>query len=200
VLDGIAHPSVVSYVDVIEGRREVGRNVAIIGAGGIGFDVAEFLTHAGPVGVAQDRAEWLAEWGVTDPADARGGLTQPVRPEPVRAVYLLQRKTSKVGAGLGRTTGWVHRATLATRGVRMLRGVTYERIDDAGLHVTISGEPKTLEVDDVVICAGQESRRELLDELRTAGASVHVVGGAEVATELDAKRAIDQGTRFAAAL
>jgi len=115
-------------------------------------------------------------------------------------VHLLQRKTGKLGAGLGKTTGWVHRTTLARRGVRFVRGVTYERIDDAGLHVTVQGEPRVIEVDDVVVCAGQESRRDLLDELRAAGVSVHVVGGADVAAELDAKRAIDQGTRLAATL
>jgi 2,4-dienoyl-CoA reductase (NADPH2) len=199
-LPGADRPNVHGYADVITGAVAVGRRVAIIGAGGIGFDVAEFLTHPGPAGRAQARDEWLAEWGVTDPASARGGLTEPARPDVPREVHLLQRKTSKLGAGLGKTTGWVHRATLAHRGVQFVRGVAYERIDDAGLHVTVRGEPRLIEVDDVVVCAGQESRRDLLDGLRAAGVSVHVVGGAEVAAELDAKRAIDQGTRLAAAL
>jgi len=199
-IPGADRPNVHAYADVITGAVTVGRRVAVIGAGGIGFDVAEFLTHAGPVGVAQSAEEWLAEWGVTDPAAARSGLTEPVRPDVPREVHLLQRKTSKLGAGLGKTTGWVHRTTLAHRGVRFVRGVTYERIDDAGLHVTVQGEPRVIEVDDVVVCAGQESRRELVDELRAAGVSVHVVGGADVAAELDAKRAIDQGTRLAATI
>ena len=199
-IPGADRPNVHSYADVITGAFEVGPRVAIIGAGGIGFDVAEFLTHPGAHGVAQDVESWLAEWGVADPALVRGGLTRPAPAAPPRRVHLLQRKSSKVGAGLGKTTGWVHRSTLAARGVTMLRGVTYERIDDAGLHVVVKDEPRLIEVDDVVVCAGQESRRDLLDDLRAAGVAVAVVGGADVAAELDAKRAIDQGTRYAASL
>lgn len=172
----------------------------MIGAGGIGFDVSEYLTHAGAHGVPQEVAEWRREWGVGDPEQTRGGLVaaQPI-PSP-RQIYLLQRKTSKAGAGLGKTSGWVHRAALKGRGVETITGVTYELIDDAGVHITVGARGRVLEVDDVVVCAGQESRREVLDELRAAGVRAHVIGGADVAAELDAKRAIDQGTRLAATL
>ena len=196
-IPGAQRPNVHTYVDVITGTARVGDRVAIVGAGGIGFDVAQFLTHSGG---APDRDAWLAEWGVADPATARGGLAVAAPPVAARQVYLLQRKTSKVGAGLGKTSGWVHRATLAARGVESLRGVTYDRIDDAGLHITVDGHARVLDVDDVVICAGQESRRDLHPTLVAAGANVHLIGGADVAVELDAKRAIDQGTRLAAAL
>jgi 2,4-dienoyl-CoA reductase (NADPH2) len=165
--------------------------------------VSEFLTHEGPHGVPEDRDTWMAAWGVSDDVAARGGLTSVVPPKPPRQVFLLQRKASKVGAGLGKTSGWVHRSTLQARGVETIRGVTYERIDDAGLHITVGNRaprPRVLQVDDVVICAGQEPRRDLLAELQAAGASVHVIGGADVAAELDAKRAIDQGTRLAGEL
>ncbi len=205
-IPGAEHSFVHSYADVITGRAKVGRRVAVIGAGGIGFDVSEFLTHTGPVGRPQDRDEWLAEWGVTDPATARGGLVSAAPQKSPRQVYLLQRKTSKVGAGLGKTSGWVHRGTLQARGVETVCGVTYDRIDAAGLHITVGarngkgGKPRVLPVDDVVICAGQESRRELHAELLAGGVTVHLIGGADVAAELDAKRAIDQGTRLAAAL
>jgi 2,4-dienoyl-CoA reductase (NADPH2) len=150
-----------------------------------------------------ERDAWLAEWGVTDPASAPGGLTSAAPSKSPRQVYLLQRKSSKVGAGLGKTSGWVHRSTLRARGVETITGVTYERIDDAGLHITVgtrNRRPRVLRVDDVVVCAGQEPRRELLAELQAGGASVHLIGGADVAAELDAKRAIDQGTRLAATL
>jgi 2,4-dienoyl-CoA reductase (NADPH2) len=197
---GADRPNVHSYVDVITGRVQVGARVAVIGAGGIGFDVSELLTSAGEPGVPQPLDEWLAEWGVADPAVARGGLATAAPPASPRRVYLLQRKTSKVGAGLGKTSGWVHRSALAARGVEMLRGVGYVRIDDAGLHITIGERPRLLEVDDVVVCAGQESRRELYEPLAAAGRRVHLIGGADVAVELDAKRAIDQGTRLAARL
>jgi 2,4-dienoyl-CoA reductase (NADPH2) len=199
-IPGADRPNVHTYSAVILGRAEVGSRVAVIGAGGIGFDVSEFLTHAGPHGVPQSVEDWRREWGVGDPADAPGGLVPKAPATSPRQVYLLQRKTSKVGAGLGKTSGWVHRSALAARGVETLRGVTYERIDDAGVHITAAGRPRVLEVDDVVICAGQESRRDLFDELRAAGLPVHLVGGADVAAELDAKRAIDQGTRLAATL
>ncbi|GAA4542419.1 NADPH-dependent 2,4-dienoyl-CoA reductase [Amycolatopsis samaneae] len=197
-LPGMDHPKVLSYVDVVKHGRPVGDRVAVIGAGGIGVDVSEFLTHADSP--ALDRDAWMAEWGVTDPERAAGGLTEP-RPEPApRQVYLLQRKQSAIGAGLGKTSGWVHRAALRAKGVEQLSGVTYERIDDAGLHITVAGQPRTLEVDTVVVCAGQEPVRDLADDLRAAGLPVHLIGGADVAAELDAKRAIDQGTRLAAAL
>jgi 2,4-dienoyl-CoA reductase (NADPH2) len=203
-IPGVDRPNVHTYVDVITGAVQVGERVAVVGAGGIGFDVSEFLTHAGRHGVPMGAADWMAEWGVTDPAVERGGLTAPAPAESPRTVFLLQRKTSKVGAGLGKTSGWVHRAALQARGVEMIRGVTYEQIDDKGLHISIGSKtnavPRVLQVDDVVICAGQESRRDLFAELQSAGVSVHLIGGADVAAELDAKRAIDQGTRLAATL
>jgi 2,4-dienoyl-CoA reductase (NADPH2) len=197
-IPGADRPTVHTYADVIMGRARIGARVAVVGAGGIGFDVSEFLTHVGDSPMGRD--EWRREWGVGDPATARGGLVPAEPATSARQVYLLQRKTSKVGAGLGKTSGWVHRAALKSRGVQTLKGVTYERIDDAGLHLTVGGRPRVLEVDDVVICAGQEPRRDLYDELVAAGASVHLIGGADVAAELDAKRAIDQGTRLAASL
>ncbi|QKV76822.1 NADPH-dependent 2,4-dienoyl-CoA reductase [Amycolatopsis sp. Hca4] len=197
-LPGIDHPKVLSYVDVVKHGKPVGERVAVIGAGGIGVDVSEFLTHA--ASPALDRAAWMAEWGVTDPELAAGGLATP-QPEPSpRQVFLLQRKKSGIGAGLGKTSGWVHRAALEAKRVEQLTGVTYERIDDDGLHLTVDGEPRVLDVDTVVVCAGQEPVRDLADELRAAGLPVHLIGGADVAAELDAKRAIDQGTRLAAAL
>ena len=199
-IPGAGRPNVHTYADVITGAVPVGTRVAVIGAGGIGFDVSEFLTHAGRPGVPVERDAWLAEWGVTDPAAAPGGLTVAAPPKSPRQVYLLQRKSAKVGAGLGKTSGWVHRSTLRARGVETIAGVTYERIDEAGLHITVGTRARVLHVDDVVVCAGQESRRDLLDALRAGGASVHVIGGADVAAELDAKRAIDQGTRLAATL
>ncbi|MEU4245803.1 NADPH-dependent 2,4-dienoyl-CoA reductase [Amycolatopsis sp. NPDC026612] len=197
-LPGIDHPKVLSYVDVVRHGKPVGARVAVIGAGGIGVDVSEFLTHTSSP--ALDLDAWMAEWGVTDPEQATGGLTEP-KPEPSpRQVFLLQRKKSGIGAGLGKTSGWVHRAALKAKRVEQLTGVTYERIDDDGLHLTVDGEPRLLEVDTVVVCAGQEPVRDLADELRAAGLPVHLIGGADVAAELDAKRAIDQGTRLAAAL
>ncbi|MYW97247.1 NADPH-dependent 2,4-dienoyl-CoA reductase [Amycolatopsis rubida] len=195
-LPGIDHPKVLSYVDVVRHGKPVGERVAVIGAGGIGVDVSEFLTHSSSP--ALDRDAWMAEWGVTDPALAPGGLAEP-KPEPSpRQVYLLQRKKSPIGAGLGKTSGWVHRAALRAKGVEKISGVSYDRIDDAGLHVTVDGKPQLLEVDTVVVCAGQESVRELAGAL--GDVPVHLVGGADQARELDAKRAIDQGTRLAAVL
>ncbi|MEV6644759.1 NADPH-dependent 2,4-dienoyl-CoA reductase [Amycolatopsis sp. NPDC051371] len=197
-LPGIDHPKVLSYVDVVRHGKPVGERVAVIGAGGIGVDVSEFLTHTDSP--ALDLDAWMAEWGVTDPEQAAGGLGKP-KPEPSpRQVYLLQRKKSGIGSGLGKTSGWVHRAALKAKRVEQITGVTYERIDDAGLHLTVDGAPRLLEVDTVVVCAGQEPVRDLADELRAAGLPVHLIGGADVAAELDAKRAIDQGTRLAAAL
>ncbi|MGH3716829.1 MAG: NADPH-dependent 2,4-dienoyl-CoA reductase [Micromonosporaceae bacterium] len=194
-IPGIDHPSVLSYVDVLQGTP-VGKRVAVIGAGGIGVDVCEYLTHSHSPSL--DVAAWRAEWGVADPADVPGGVGKPDGAPSPREVYLLQRKTSRIGADLGATTGWVHRASLAHKGVRLVPGVAYQRIDDAGLHVTVAGEPRTFRVDNVVICAGQEPSRELADAVN--GVQVHLVGGADVAAELDAKRAIDQATRLALTL
>ncbi|MGH3735019.1 MAG: FAD-dependent oxidoreductase [Micromonosporaceae bacterium] len=197
-IPGIDHPSVLSYVDAVKHGRPVGERVAVIGAGGIGVDVTEFLTHA--ESPTLDLAAWQAEWGVTGPDQAQGGL-MAARPEPSpRTVYLLQRKTSRIGKGLGKTTGWVHRAAMKAKGVEQLTGVTYDEIDDAGLHLTVDGEPRLLAVDTVVVCAGQESVRDLADELAALSVATHVIGGADVAAELDAKRAIDQGTRLAVAI
>ena len=193
---------VLGYADVLLGRQACGPNVAIIGAGGIGFDVAEFLV-AGTHSTTLDLAAWQREWGVTDPELARSGLAAPVIEPPARHVYLLQRKATPLGKGLGKTTGWIHRAALRMKRVEMLGGVNYERIDDRGLHVSY-GEARTkptlLEVDNVVLCAGQEPLCDLYEPLRAAGTSVHKIGGADAAAELDAKRAIDQGSRLAARL
>ena len=187
-----------SYIQVLNGAP-VGRRVAIIGAGGIGFDVAEYLTHAGPSPTLNPGA-WAAEWGVGDPADAAGGLVLP-RPAPSpREVWLLQRKAEKPGRGLGKTTGWIHRAALQAKGVRMLGGVSYRAITAKGLALTRDGVDEVLAVDTVVLCAGQVPERGLADRLLSLGRTVHVIGGADVATELDAKRAIDQGTRLALTL
>ncbi|MFF5919729.1 FAD-dependent oxidoreductase [Streptomyces flavochromogenes] len=196
---GVDHPSVLSYLDVLRDGAPVGERVAIIGAGGIGFDVAEFLTDGGE-GASQDPETYFRQWGVDTSYENRGGLRAPERGAPPRQVHLLQRKESKVGAGLGKTTGWIHRTELKHRGVAMVAGVSYDRIDDEGLHVTIGGESQLLPVDTVVLCAGQEPRRDLYEELIAAGRVAHLIGGADVAAELDAKRAIDQGTRLAATL
>ncbi|WP_256838201.1 NADPH-dependent 2,4-dienoyl-CoA reductase [Ornithinimicrobium faecis] len=200
-IPGVDHSSVLTYAQVVLEGRPVGERVAVLGAGGIGVDVAEFLTHTGPspMGVT----EWMAEWGVGSPDAARGGLV-PAEPVPSpREVHLLQRKTSKIGKGLGKTTGWVHRLSLRAKGVRQHTGINYERIDDSGVHISF-GEDRSratlLEVDTVVLCTGQESVNTLGAELAARGRSVHVIGGADVAAELDAKRAIRQGTEVAAAL
>ncbi len=198
---GIDHPKVLSYLDVLRDKRQVGKKVAIIGAGGIGFDTAEFLTHSGP-STSQNIAAFLKEWGIDSENEAPGGIegVQP-HPEPSpREVYLLQRKESKVGAGLGKTTGWIHRSALKSKQVRMMNSVAYDRIDDQGLHVTVNGKPQLLEVDNVVICAGQHSNTTLHDSLKAKGVTVHLIGGAKLAAELDAKRAIDEGSRVAAML
>ncbi|MFG3346102.1 FAD-dependent oxidoreductase [Streptomyces sp. NPDC048018] len=198
-IEGVDHPSVVGYLDVLRDRVPVGERVAILGAGGIGFDVAEFLTDGGE-GASQDPETYFRQWGVDTAYETRGGLRTPERPRPPRQVHLLQRKTTKVGAGLGKTTGWIHRTELKHRGVTMVAGASYERIDDEGLHITIDGEPQVVPVDTVVLCTGQEPRRGLYEELIGAGRAAHLIGGADVAAELDAKRAIDQGTRLAATL
>jgi 2,4-dienoyl-CoA reductase (NADPH2) len=203
-IDGQDAPNVVSYVDVLAGQAPVGKRVAIIGAGGIGFDVAEYLTHAGdsPTEVPE---LWRREWGVADPGEHRGGLApEGPRPEPAaREVTLLQRKAEKPGKRLGKTTGWIHRASLKMKNVAMVTGVNYERIDADGLHVSF-GEardmPTFIACDTIVLCAGQVVERSLADALIARGVTPHVIGGADVAAELDAKRAIDQGVRLAAAL
>ncbi|MEU3610163.1 NADPH-dependent 2,4-dienoyl-CoA reductase [Streptomyces sp. NPDC035033] len=198
-IEGQDHPSVVGYLDVLRDGAPVGERVAVIGAGGIGFDVAEFLTDGGE-GASQDPETYFRQWGVDTSYENRGGLREPERNAPPRRVHLLQRKTTKVGAGLGKTTGWIHRTELKHRGVAMVAGVTYDRIDDEGLHLTVDGERQVLPVDTIVLCSGQEPRRDLYEELVAAGRTAHLIGGADVAAELDAKRAIDQGTRLAAAL
>ncbi|MCM2495150.1 NADPH-dependent 2,4-dienoyl-CoA reductase [Burkholderia glumae] len=195
-------PNVLGYADVLSGRRPVGTRVAVVGAGGIGFDVAEYLVHAG-TSPSFDAAAWRAEWGVTDPALARGGIAPARVTPPARQVTLLQRKPAPLGKGLGKTTGWIHRATLKMKAVEMIGGVNYERIDARGLHVTFGEKrerPTLIEADTIVLCAGQEPRRDLEAPLRAAGLAVHLIGGAELAAELDAKRAIDQGARLAARL
>ncbi len=191
---------VLSYLDVLLLGKPVGERVAIVGAGGIGFDVAEFLVTRPGHSPTLDLHEWLAEWGVTDPAQSRGGVVRARPAAPARQVTLLQRKLGKLGKGLGKTTGWIHRAALQMKQVEMLGGVNYERITPQGLFVTYGerrSDGQLIECDSVVICAGQEPLRELLDPLRAAGVATHLIGGADVATELDAKRAIDQGTRLA---
>ncbi len=203
-IEGQDHPKVLNYIDVLRHRSAVGERVAIIGAGGIGFDVAEFLVQDGS-SPTLDLDEWLAEWGVVDPAEARGGVdTARARPEPAaREVTLLQRKSGKLGAGLGKTTGWIHRATLKMKGVNMVGGVNYERIGDEGLLITYGEKrenPTWLDVDNIILCAGQLPLRDIKEPLEAAGISTYVIGGADVATELDAKRAIDQGSRLAAQL
>lgn len=195
-IDGAARA--LGYIDVLNGAP-VGRRVAIIGAGGIGFDMAEYLVHKG-ASPALDPALWRREWGVGDPAETRGGLAEPQPEPPAREVWLLQRKAEKPGRGLGKTTGWIHRAALAAKGVRMIGGVTYDRIIPEGLVIRRDGAEELIPADTVVLCAGQEPARGLADLLAQAGIPHHVIGGADVAAELDAKRAIDQGARLAARL
>ncbi|MEU1369799.1 NADPH-dependent 2,4-dienoyl-CoA reductase [Streptomyces sp. NPDC005803] len=198
-IPGVDHPSVVSYLDVLRHGAPVGDRVALVGAGGIGFDVAEFLTDGGDA-ASLDPEAFFRQWGVDTEYRERGGLGTAERPKSPRTVHLLQRKASKVGAGLGKTTGWIHRTELRHRGVTMLAGVGYDRIDDDGLHITVDGEQHLLPVDTIVLCAGQEPRRDLYEELLAAGRPAHLIGGADVAAELDAKRAIRQGTELAASL
>ncbi|MEL3927495.1 NADPH-dependent 2,4-dienoyl-CoA reductase [Aeromonas enteropelogenes] len=204
-IPGIEHPKVLSYLDVLRDHKPVGEKVAVIGAGGIGFDVAEYLVEKR---VAQSshgdgdlrRDHWLKEWGIDKQLAERGGLTTPEVDAPERQIWLLQRKESKVGDGLGKTTGWIHRTVLKNRKVQMLSGVQYLRIDDEGLHIQVGDQQQCLPVDQVIICAGQEPLKELQVGLQAAGKPVHIIGGADVAAELDAKRAIRQGAELAAVI
>jgi len=198
-IEGVDHPKVLGYLDVLRDRKPVGRRVAILGAGGIGFDVAEYLSHEG-VSPSLAPAKFYAEWGIDANYARRGGLVQPHLETAPREIVLLQRKASKVGEGLGKTTGWIHRTALKNRGVKMIAGATYHRIDDAGLHVTIAGKDEVLAVDNVILCTGQEPQRALQAALVEAGMRVHLIGGADVAAELDAKRAIKQGIELAASI
>lgn len=196
-LEGADHPMVLTYIDVLLHGRPVGRRAAIIGAGGIGFDVAEFLCHEAGAG-SPSIPTFMEEWGVDMEFRTRGALTRPLPALPAREVYLCQRSGGKPGAGLGKTTGWIHRSSLRMKKVEMLAGVQYRRIDGRGLHLIVKGEPKVLEVDNVIICAGQEPLRELWEPLKAAGVPTHLIGGAHEARELDAKRAIAQAARLAA--
>jgi 2,4-dienoyl-CoA reductase (NADPH2) len=201
-IPGIDNPKVINYLDAILQRKPVGKNVAVIGAGGIGFDVSEFITHAGAA-TSLDRDAFWKEWGIDAQLDARGGVAgiQAEVHAPARQVFLLQRKKTKVGDGLGKTTGWIHRAGLKNKNVQMINSVEYLKVDDNGLHISVAGgEPQVLPVDTVIVCAGQDPLRELQDGLVAGGQSVHLIGGADVAAELDAKRAINQGSRLAAEL
>jgi 2,4-dienoyl-CoA reductase (NADPH2) len=195
-IEGIDHPKVLGYLDVLRDKKVVGQTVAVIGAGGIGFDVSEYLLHEG-TSPSLDAARFFAEWGVDTTGSTRGGVTQARIGAIPRKIYLLQRKTSKVGEGLGKTTGWIHRTSLKNRQVEMIPGVTYRKVDDAGLHITVDGKDLLLEVDNVILCAGQDPQRELQADLLAAGCGVHLIGGADKAVELDAKRAIKQGTELA---
>ena len=195
-IEGITHPKVLGYLDVLQGKKPVGKTVAVIGAGGIGFDVSEYLLHEG-VSPSLDKAQFFAEWGVDTTGSARGGLQPAHIGQVPRKIYLLQRKASKVGETLGKTTGWIHRTGLKNRGVEMVPGVTYRKVDDAGLHITVDGKDMTLPVDNVIVCAGQDPNRELQAALEAQGVRVHLIGGADKAAELDAKRAIKQGTELA---
>ncbi|MBK9072616.1 MAG: NADPH-dependent 2,4-dienoyl-CoA reductase [Myxococcales bacterium] len=201
-IEGIAHPKVLSYINVLRDKAPVGARVAIIGAGGIGFDVAEYLTHQG-TSASLDLEKWKTEWGVGNPSDARGGLATPQPEASPRHVYLLQRKGGKLGANLGKTTGWIHRAQMKTKGVQMLGGVNYEKIDDQGLWISLGEERRErqcLAVDNVVLCAGQESLTALAGPLQARGVPVHIIGGAKLASELDAKRAIAEGAAVGRAI
>ncbi|NNJ73058.1 MAG: FAD-dependent oxidoreductase, partial [Enterobacterales bacterium] len=196
-IEGIDHPSVVTYLDVLKGEVEIGERVAILGAGGIGFDVAEFLTHKKPSTTLQPE-KWLKEWGVDKTYKERGGLLDAPHIEPSsRQVMMFQRKASKMGKGLGKTTGWIHRAALKNKAVEMITGAQYQKIDDDGLHVMQGDTEQVYPVDNVVLCTGQVPLRKMSEQLKERGLPVHLIGGADVASELDAKRAIRQGTELA---
>jgi 2,4-dienoyl-CoA reductase (NADPH2) len=203
-IPGVERANVVTYLDVLQRKEVLGQRVAIIGAGGIGFDVAEFLLHDPAVALPVSIDHWCREWGVDLLAQSNGGLVSPEPAYPYRQLFLLQRKTTRVGAGLGKTSGWVHRAVLQRNGVEMLAGVEYLGIDEAGLHITVNGGARVLAVDHVVLCAGQEPLTELMVPVGAAplpGAPrFHTIGGAALATELDAKRAIREGAVLAASL
>ena len=198
-IEGNKLPHVMSYTDLLQGRKTAGRRVAVIGAGGIGFDVCEFLVHNGSQ-ETPSVAQWLTEWGIVDPAVAAGGLGTPKFKASDREIFLLQRKSTSVGKNLGKTTGWIHRLNLKKHNVKMISGVNYDKIDEQGLHISF-GENKTspqiLQVDSVILCAGQESLKELYEPLQAKGVKVDLIGGAFLAAELDAKMAIDQATRLA---
>ncbi|MDT7458883.1 NADPH-dependent 2,4-dienoyl-CoA reductase [Citrobacter koseri] len=200
-IEGIDHPKVLTYLEVLRDKTPVGKRVAIIGCGGIGFDTAMYLSQPGDPS-SQSIAEFCVEWGIDTSLQQPGGLRPegPHLSRSPRQIVMLQRKASKPGQGLGKTTDWIHRATLLSRGVKMIPAVSYQKIDDDGLHVLINGEPQLLNVDHVVICAGQEPRRELAEPLRASGKTVHLIGGCDVAMELDARRAIAQGTKLALAI
>ena len=197
--EGIDHPKVLSYIQVLKERVPVGKRVAIIGAGGIGFDTAEYLSHEGESG-SLNPEKFYAEWGIDTSYAHVGGLKQPELEKSEREIYLLQRKTAAVGAGLGKTTGWIHRTGLKHRDVKMIAGASYDKVDDQGLHITVDGQTTVLDVDNVVICAGQESYTAMYEQLKADGKNVHLIGGAKEAGELDAKRAIRQGAELAAVL
>ncbi len=196
-IEGMDHPKTMGYLDVLRDGMPVGHSVAVIGAGGIGFDVSEYLSHSG-TSASVDAPKFYAEWGIDTHYAHAGGLGAASGEAAPRKIHLLQRKESKVGDQLGKTTGWIHRTSLKAKRVAMSPGVTYRKVDDAGLHISIAGQDRVLAVDNVIVCAGQEPQRELYDALQQAGCSVHLIGGADVAAELDAKRAINQGTRLAA--
>ncbi|MEN0048130.1 MAG: FAD/NAD(P)-binding oxidoreductase, partial [Bacteroidota bacterium] len=198
-LEGCDHPKVLSYIDVLLHQKPVGKSVAIIGAGGIGFDVAEYLTHEGKSS-ALDTEQFMEEWGVDMKHREAGALQEAEVHKSPREVYLLKRSKGKHGKYLGKTTGWIHRASLKKKGVQMLGMVTYDKVDDAGLHIRVGDEKEVLPVDHVVICAGQEPFRALFEPLQAKGINVHLIGGADEAKELDAKRAIKQGAELAAKL
>ena len=197
-IPGSEHAKVLSYIDVLRDHKPVGNKVAVIGAGGIGFDVAEYLVEQENLTTNIDK--WLAHWGIDKEYKNPGALAEKQLHAPPREVYLLQRKTSKVGKDLGKTTGWIHRNSLLNHQVQMINGVSYEKIDDAGLHILIDDKPKVLNVDNIIVCAGQEPLRELQSSLEASGMHVHIIGGADVAAELDAKRAIRQGAELAATI
>lgn len=198
-IDGIDNPIVMNYLDVLRDKKEVGKRVAIIGAGGIGFDTAEFLSHQG-ASTSLDKAAFAKEWGYDLTGQAEGGLIKPQMTPSPREVFLVQRKKSKVGAHLGKSTGWIHRTVLKNKGVEMIKSATYTKVCDQGLTIEVGGESRLLEVDNVIVCAGQNSQRELQQAIEANGTKVTLIGGADVAAELDAKRAIKQGTEVAAAL